>query len=677
MSCSSDSTKNTDIKKATYDSLNNLNKYTGNNVVFTPKNINNPFNDDFISSYAEYINTDLDELDDNKNDLFIRDEKTCNIYQNCAIQANNPWFTSSIDYKKCEIVNNIVLDNKLNLSADKTKIILNLKSKNKSKPAYSSHFFNVNNAFCENKWYDWIITPNYYLGNTYYKDTSKYREVDVYKCYKPCDDDYLPFKTEKGIYTCIPKKYFGNGIFSNKYMFSAFGLINLIGNIVLNELLTNLHISTVDFNIEKNVDEEIYKKNEKVYVAVKNSYDITDARKLFIECINNNILNDFSSEKEQDYTYIKEFTYKHRRFNENEPEMYSLSGLDSCGALTYPILHHTWILANLFKPIAEEDIEIIKINTTLNDKEQLKIKKDANKFKFKGSIILFDKLKEIFNNDDNKAIRLKNIFYKAVNICYNNNTNFSTNIINLTKKSFEYYKNKHQNYDIILKTYYSDSDETILNDLYSTDNKPFFKEHKFYKDFELNELIIRYPEATVILGNKDGNDNNDNNDKFKYLFSSEDLEIRTCEKGYVYNKDLHQCEIQATVVKVKNEEVGDDMDDDLDTPKLVKIFFIFLQIILFIIGLYIIYVFYDIFGEIILTLYNFIYMKIAEYNVYFGKTYGPSIVPRNFEGPAHQANYYADLDYKLASLQYENLKTNKLKIDDYISSHIIPKEIKP
>jgi hypothetical protein len=49
--------------------------------------------------------------------------------------------------------------------------------------------------------------------------------------------------------------------------------------------------------------------------------------------------------------------------------------------------------------------------------------------------------------------------------------------------------------------------------------------------------------------------------------------------------------------------------------------------------------------------------------------YGPSIIPRNYHNEKHEDNYNADLDYKLSALQYENLKNNKLKIDEYIYSH--------
>ena len=659
MSCSSDSTKNTDFKRATYNSLNNLYAYTLNQDL-KPQNVNNPFNNNFKDKYGEYINTQLDELDDNKNDLFIIDNRTSNIYQNCAIQANNPWFKTSNDYTKCEIVNNIILDNKLKISEDKTTINLNLKSKNNSKSAFSPYFSNVNKAFCENKWYDWIITPNYYLGNIYYKDTSKYTEFDVYKCYKPCDGDYLPYTTEKGKFKCIPKKLFGNGIFANKYMFSPIGLINLIGNLAYSKdininknLLFLLYNSILEYNLENNIDTKIYDINNDIYNNIKPNNNILNDNILkdftnnindeFKDCINNNILNNFSNSEEQDYSYINEFTYKHRQFNENEPEMYTLNGLDTCGILIPPILYHTWILANIFKPFSEENI--------VNDAtlEKTKTTKDIY-----SSILLYNNLITVFNDND-KANRLKNIFFKAVNICYNK-TNFSANIIDKTKKSFSLYKNKNK-YDILLKEIFHYSDEDIKK-LYSTTNKEFFAEYKFYYDYELYDLELKHKDAEILLKE---------NNKFKYFFSVERLEHKTCENGFIYNTQLHECQPEIKETENVEEPVEDDIDNTFNIPELKKILSIFLQIILVIIILYIIYIFYDIFGETILTVYNYIYMKYAEINVYRNKSL--AIIPGYVESDEHKKLYYAEQDYNLANLQHENLQRNTLKIQEYINTN--------
>ena len=62
MSCSSDSTRNNDIKIATYYTLSNIYKYT-NNSDFVPENINNPFKSDFNNKYPD-INTNLEDLED-------------------------------------------------------------------------------------------------------------------------------------------------------------------------------------------------------------------------------------------------------------------------------------------------------------------------------------------------------------------------------------------------------------------------------------------------------------------------------------------------------------------------------------------------------------------------------------------------------------------------------------
>ena len=441
MSCL-DPKKNIDAKQATYYSLLNIFKYTNDNN-FNPNTIESPFPPSPTDQNIYInINKNLDDLDnlENKKDLFIKDYITSNIYQNCAIQANNPWFKISSDYKKCEIINDINLDDKLKYSADKTAINLDLKSKNKSKTAFCSYSKNINKAYCENRWYDWIITPNYYLGNTYFKDTSKFGENDVYKCFKPCNGDTIPYRTNKGVNKCIPKKYFGNGIFANKLMFSPIGLINLIGHTALKaenaqnkNLLYKLYKLILEYNILNKMDNTIYKTN-----AVYDNIDklLTDFDIIYEEfktSINDNILkgDNFNANDKQEYKYINNLTYKHRNFNEDESEMYTLKGLDTCGALIPPILHHTWILANLFKPLDENYIEVF--TTPTNNKQAI----------YK----LYDKLNSVFNNE-HKAARLTNIFFKAVNVCYNNKSNFSINIIDKTKKTFDTYKDNYNDYDI-------------------------------------------------------------------------------------------------------------------------------------------------------------------------------------------------------------------------------------
>lgn len=671
MSCS-DINKNIDAKHATYWSLSNLYKYT-KIPIFEPNTELNPFKSDYTDdNILVNINKNLDDLDNvdtNLKNLFIKDNISGNIYQNCVIQSNNPWFTSSSDYKKCEVIDNIKLDNKLKFNADKTIINLDLKSKNKSKTAYASYYSNVNKAYCENRWYDWIITPNYYLGNTYLKDNSKFGENDVYKCYKPCTGSSIPYKTEKGENKCIPKKYFGNGIFANKLMFSPIGLINLIGNVaIMNDtanlkiekynLLFKLYKSILDYNITNKVDDEIYITND-VYenitlINLKNDFD--DIYKEFKTCIDDNILHNFNNNDNQEYNYINDLTYKHRHFNENEPEMYTLKGLDVCGALIPPILHHTWVLANIFKPLSDDYIEKYDTN----------IKK----------IILYDKLKTVFNDNNNKAIRLTNIFFKAVNICYNNKSNFSINIIDKTKKSFE--TSYIDNYTNLLEAYTSYDN---IENIYNSDNPIFNNEYKLYTEEDLYNVKKSFLDIVdntvdIPIRTKKFKENTKLGELHGYFYAVEKLEAKICDKGMIFNSKIGEC------VEIPDKDTDKDTDTDTDNKdnkiddiefdnsfnEIKDILNMFLQIILVIIILYIIYIFYDIFGEIIFTVFNYLYMKSYELssNTFF---YISSIFIEDDEKYEKQK---VDTDYKLANKEYENLQNNHLKILSYMNENKIP-----
>jgi hypothetical protein len=661
MSCS-DPNKNNDAKKATYDTLNNIYKFTDNDK-FKPISIEILFQSEPDKSIYENINTNLDNLDnldnsENKKDLFIKDYLTSNIYQNCAIQANNPWFTTSSDYKKCEIIKDIILDDKLKYSADKTVINLNLKSKNKSKTAYCPYYKNINKAYCENRWYDWIVTPNYYLGNTYFKDNSKFGENDVYKCFKPCDGDTIPYRTNKGENKCIPKKYFGNGIFANKLMFSPIGLINLIGHVAImsdditnsenKNLLYKLYKLILNYNILNKMDDTIYKTND-VYKDIDNKLfnDFELIYEEFKTSINDNILkgDNFNTNDKQEYKYINDLTYKNRNFNEDESEMYTLKGLDTCGALIPPILHHTWILANIFKPLEEDYIEKFTIAYKKNK--------------------LYDKLYSVFNDDKNKAQRLTNIFFKAVNVCYNNKSNFSINIIDKTKKTFETYKD---NYKTILGLYNFTEDD--ITNTYSSDNPIFNNEYRYYLDYELTKIKIDFTTVAGTDATKIEELNKIKGYLNGYFYAQEALEAQTCGKGEAFNSKIGECEaiIEEPIID-KNAPVEDEMDA-FNIPEIKNILYMFLQIILVIVILYIIYIFYDIFGETIFTVYNYIYMKI--YYEMSTNIYSSFMSIFNTEEEEY-VQLKAETEYKLVNKQYENLKQNSLKVSSYINEHNIHK----
>ena len=697
MSCS-DLSNNVEIKTATNNILNNIYQYT-NSDIYKPV-LGNIFNDDFKAKYDSYnINTNLDNIDeaDGKENLAtIEDE---NVYINCVYQSSIPWYTTSEDKKKCEVISDISLPEDRLILDKKTLIVTPIfKSSKNDKPAFCSYKENVNKAYCENKWYDWIIIPNYYLGNTYYKDNSHYGENDVYKCYAPCNGDFMPYTKSNGELKCIPKKYFNSGIFSNKYIFSSFGLINLIGNIALSNneksvkqtnLLYILHRLIVEYNIENNYDKDLYDLYDSNAEDVLNK-EIRNIDKFdkynniyneFKDIIDKNILSKFSTSTNQDYSNTNEFTYKHRKFNEDETDMYSFNGLDVSNILIDPILIHTWMLANLFKPLDEGIINNAKI--------QLKITTDENKKKALDSL-LYEKLFLIFNDSD-KAIRLKNIFFKAVNICYNGKTNFSINIIEKTILAFTndnlkkiIYDNIFYNFnenifvlDYLITANSSSSDSsTIIYPFYTatientklpiyknyidkillqdTINK--FKEYPLYKDVEISTFkdkltsnaIIPIPAA------------NDSLWIYKYFYSMERLEKPTCEIGYEWNETYKVCDLKKKEVKdVENKTE----EDDFEIPELKDIFTLFVQMILFIIVLYIIYIFYDIFSEVIFSFFNAIYIGIS----YMYMKFSISIIKGETEYDTEEKKLTYEKKY--IENKYKNIVNNQLKIDDYIETH--------
>ena len=442
---------NPSIKQANYYALNSF--YNNKNSLYStypdvidddtdiykPKDTHAVFNDDFKSLYSNVINTDLNNIEHELSYLHISN-RTSNVYANCVLQSGSKWFTTNDTYEKCVVVNDIKLPK--TIITKNNSYYTNFSSKNK--PGKSLYASNINKAYCENRWYDWIVTPNYYLGNTYFKDIGKYTSLDINRCYKPCDGDSMPYMTEKNEYMCIPKKYYGNGIFNNKYMFSPLGLINLIGNFAAtlnpdtnkknntnnpnNDYNFILYKLILEYNLKTNVDTNIYSVQENTSnTAVNYNIVFDDFKDIYNElndCLNDNILKNFINSKNQDYYYSPNFNYKSPSFNENEPEMYTLKGLQANNLLIDPILIHTWVLANTFKPFPNDN-DITK--TDLTTKEIINYSVQAN------SYTLYDILSLKFNDEDPinkyKAERLKNIFYKAVNLCYDNKTDFSKNII--------------------------------------------------------------------------------------------------------------------------------------------------------------------------------------------------------------------------------------------------------
>lgn len=644
------------------NSNSNLYKPTSN--IYSDSILTNNEGFSNISNNIDLINIyGTEEILENKDNFFIIDNRNNNIYENCVITSGVPWYNTNNKYNKCEIPSNIKLDdnNILKINDDKKTINFDFKSK-KNEKAFCSHYWNVNKAYCENSWYDWLIIPNYYLGNTYYKDIGKYTDKDVYKCYKPCKGDYIPYVTDKKEMKCIPKELYLGGLLANKYKYSALGLINLIGNIAFNTM-TYFEIDKRKNNIltfinyylifyykhTKNIDDNIYKPNN-IYDDIiniaggqsdKNFNDfminILDIEKEFIQCIKDEIINseNFDNSNNQNYEKLNIFSYKSLEFQEKTNDLLTINGLENNNILIDPILIHIWILANLFRPYSKTDLENIKTQTF-----------QANTQK---KYELFDCLNSYnFDNDKNRniniAIRLKNIFFKAVNVCYDNKTNFSANIINKTKKALQnaelidlieknnFYIN--QNYGSLIITTINENRKTIfstnagLKNFLKPESLDNFQEIKYYSDIELSELVSSITGKNEIL--KDiigdfGMETKDNiidggeNNRFKYLFSIEFLEkSNICKLNEVYDPVTGLCnprppKIDKSISNKNDEQNIDNLDDDFKLPQLKFFLTLFIQLLFVIIIGYIIYLFYNIFGETIIASINYLLEAIFEF----------------------------------------------------------------
>jgi len=713
---------NPSIKQANYYALDRF--YNNKNSLYTsysdiiendvdtykPKDTQDVFNDNFKALYSNQINTDLNNIEQGLSNLHISN-RSSNIYANCVLQSGSKWFTTSDTYDKCVVLNDIKLPK--TIINKNNSYYTNFSSKNK--PGKSLYASNINKAYCENRWYDWIVTPNYYLGNTYFKDIGKYTTLDINRCYKPCDGDSMPYMTEKNEYMCIPKKYYGNGIFNNKYMFSPIGLINLIGNFAatlnpdLNKKNNNnnsnndynfiLYKLILEYNLTANVDSNIYSVQDNtsnLVINYNNVYDdFKDIYNELNECLNNNILNNFINSKNQDYYYSPNFNYKSPIFNENEPEMYTLKGLQANNILIDPILIHTWILANTFKPFPN-DIDISK--TDLPTKQAINYSIQGN------SYTLYDILSSKFNDEESinnyKAERLKNIFYKAVNLCYNNKTDFSKNIIvntinalnnnkllsyiysqniyvpqksssisEATRESIKgssttrYITDTYQNSNIGLSsniaiinevkqvTYNEISNIQILKQVLTQTALENFKPYKLYNDKDIANIKKYYDFKNITLGASD--------DKIKpiekinyYLFAYEDLEQSTCIEGQIYDKESNKCIPAPPKTTKAGIDDLDNFDDELQIPKLKSIFSQFLKIVIAIIIVYIIWVLYIIWYETIVEILDYLYLKF----------YSISISIKTFLNQDNKNLH----NYEKEKYLYENLISNKEKIDEYL-----------
>lgn len=720
-----------DLKPAFISTFNNLYNYasitnSSNYNLYEPSsNIygNNILNNSVGFSNNITPNIDFDNINgnediiENKDNIFIIDNKNNNIYENCVITSGIPWYSTNNKFNKCEISKDIELDknNILKLGTDKKTINYNFKSTNKNAP-FCSHYKNTTKAYCENSWYDWLIIPNYYLGNSYYKDIGKYTEKDVYKCYKPCEGDYLPFTDSDNVMKCIPKKLYSGGLLINKYKYSALGLINLIGNIstynsdiaIYNnkQNLTYINYYLIFYyKHKKNIDYNIYKTNE-IYNDIINTSENTQQKfqkfvlniqnieQEFINCIKKEIIDydNFDYSANQIYDNLNIFSYKSVEFHEITNDLITFNGLEHNNILIDPILIHIWILANIYRPYEKSDLE--KISTISDSPEAEKEISLTELYDLLLNINFIDDKDKDKDDNYNKnkniniSIRLKNIFFKAVNICYNNKTNFSANIINKTKKALQ---NKELVDLIIDKEFYINTNYKYTNkkkydNFSSKDNlKTFldnsityldtFEEITYYNEIDLYDMF--YTIKSTELVKKFFNDVIESSipHKYKYLFTVENLESSNiCKINEVYDPVTVKCNPrpQKTEIITKKEDI-DSIDDNFELSKIKYLLQLFMQIVFVIIIGYLCYLFYNIFGETIIASFNLILINFEYFfnNIRINSLETNILANENNEDSNKYKDYNKILQIKLnqENEEFENLKTKIDIIEDYIKEN--------
>ena len=646
---------------------NTINSSNSSNTIFNSFFSN--ANPDLNANFRDSNNLDYNyKYDPTKKDLCYSVKNNSNFNVNCAIVAGNPYFTYNEQKKTCSPIPNLKLPDNFFYEYENNNTYIYYNDDNNK--LNLNYIYKERKAFCENKWYDWIIVPNYHFGNQIEKDAGIYSKNDVRKCYKPCNKGYLPYTALNGSNICALKENVMDGLYANKLDYSPIALINIIGN--SEDLLTNLY-SIIKIIAHDSIDKKKYDTNDDIINQFDTDNEIKELYDKIKHVLWNNVL-DYNNYNIKNYIYnTKVLTYKNPLFNEDDETLLTYRGMSSANMLTDAILVHTYYIAynyytfvntEIFKKDnyynKDKDIDFTKID----DKKYFNVSKNIND-------VLSDFLdakKGIFNNipivDDNekKQIihRIANIFYKAINICYDGKTDFSTNIIQKTKIAFK-------NISRTFKTTYFITDDDLIVKISNVDNIEFDyynydNTNKTEKD-ELKKMII----DNVNTFETDENKRNKIKEKIKtfVFYSMEDTEKTSkCSTGKIENpNNKNNCEnckevcktdennntcitnpncklfckdicipkptlspsTKCGTVKDKPEKTTNNEKkintNDINTPvdensiqildNITNAFRIAIKIFFSVIVIYLIYIFYQIYGETILTMLNLLFYYLA------------------------------------------------------------------
>jgi len=226
-----------------------------------------------IFDEINYFNNKLTEDDKYKIDINSSNERPyrlCNdeknfFVQNCVLSTKNPWKTYNSTYQKCMLPDNIKLPEELKIIKPYISESSNIdNNKIEFIKPQNVPFISNTEQFCQERWYDWFIIPDYDLGNRFRSEAFQVTKDDGTKerksvCYKPCPIKDVP---ELGDPTkCISKDKFNLGKYANTFYYSPVALILLLGS--TKESLLEYYGSNFDLlkkSLSKNsaIQEDIY-----------------------------------------------------------------------------------------------------------------------------------------------------------------------------------------------------------------------------------------------------------------------------------------------------------------------------------------------------------------------------------------------------------------------------------
>jgi hypothetical protein len=697
-----------------YGEFNSNGKYYYNsNTIFPNANI---LGTDFNYNYRDpYSNEYIYQYDKNKKDLCYQIGNN-NWALNCAIEHQNPLYTYNSQTKSCGLIPNISLPSGFKIGKEKKKSYLYFESDNKDVPTYA---YKDKKAFCENKWFDWMTTPNYHFGNQYEKDSGVYSKEDVRKCYKPCGLGYMPYFTTDNKYICIPKSEASDGIYANKLDFSPVALINLIGN--SRETLDILHKSLlldkyITYKDHPDIETNFYINSNLMYNGDKKENNIG------IDAIKNSIATNLINKNIINIPIINNPTvisYKNPNFTETDQELLTLRGMAGTEMLSDPILIHTFLLAIYYKDFITTYVSSYNNYFKSDDSEKKTVIFDNiknHKFNLKFNMDnLFGDDYDYNQNKDKYLQRLANLLYKAINICYDNKTDFSKNFIIYTERAFKNYYHILKG-EVVSRRIFGTPPADFYNFAYNQNTK-FELEVPFLESeiMDNNDYLFTYIESNfnfdrnrALISTPKLNDNI-NKDKIKvfysptkdkqvFFYTKEDSErINDCKSGEILdgnkkcmscgevcNKDTcktnprcaYFCDDVCSEIDDKERESGgrcgdkkkavekkekedrneikDPIDESYTIPDFTTIFKSAIKIFFALIILYMCYIFYQIYGETITTLINLII-----YNIYNFADWFKLLFKSNVNEYQHEFNM-KDYIRANASSKYEKV-VNKLK----------------